>query len=79
MPKQAEECVPRRLVHSLRRPAVTAAELNRMPLRVESSEMQIVIDCLNLAYEKTLSSLEPVDLSHHDLALNCCQNADREL
>lgn len=50
-----------------------------MPLRVNSSLRQIVIDGLDLAYEKTLSSLQPVDLSHHDVAFSYCQNADGEL
>lgn len=65
-------------VRSLHRPADAAAELNRMPLQVESSYRQTVIDWLNFAYEKSLSSLEPVDLSRHDVALSNGQNADRE-
>lgn len=44
MPKQAEECVPSRLMCSIRRPTHAAAELNKVLLSVESSQKLIVIE-----------------------------------
>lgn len=80
MPKQAEECVPRRLVCSLHRLTVACC---RAQSNATQSEIRLKADCYGLfefsIWKDFVKVWSPVDLSHHDGALlllpKCWQRA----